>query len=69
MGDVYVLVEVENDGGSGCLGGDIDQDFSSESQGLEVGLDGQSIVLNVSRCLRLELDECAGTYLWVDIGG
>ena len=40
MGDVYVLVEVENDGGSGCLGGDIDQDLSGESEGLEVCLDG-----------------------------
>ena len=39
MGDVYVLVEVENDGGSGSLGGDINEDFSGESEGLEVGLD------------------------------
>jgi hypothetical protein len=40
MGDVYVLVEVENNGGGGCLGGNIDQDLSSESESLEVGLDG-----------------------------
>ena len=39
MGDVYVLVKVENDGGGGCFGGDIDQDLSSESEGLEVCLD------------------------------
>jgi hypothetical protein len=39
VGDVYVLVEVEDDGGSGCLCGDINEDFSGESEGLEVGLD------------------------------
>lgn len=39
MGDVYILVEVEDDGGSGCFGGNIDQDLSSESESLEVGLD------------------------------
>jgi hypothetical protein len=40
MGDVHVLVEVENDGGGGCLGGNIDEDFSGESESLEVRLDG-----------------------------
>jgi hypothetical protein len=39
VGDVHVLVEVENNGGGGCLGGDINEDFSGESEGLEVGLD------------------------------
>jgi len=56
MGDVYVLVEVENDGRSGCLGGDVNEDLSSESEGFEVSLDGQGVVLDISRCMRLEVD-------------
>jgi len=40
VGNVHVLVEMEDDGGSGCLGGDIDQDFSGESEGLQIRLDG-----------------------------
>ena len=50
MGDVYVLVEVENDGRSGCLGGDVNEDLSSESEGFEVSLDGQGVVLDINGC-------------------
>jgi hypothetical protein len=69
VGDIYVLVEVEYDGVCGCLGGDVDEDLSGESEGLEVCFDCESIVLHVSRCLKVELDGFMGTYLGVDIGG
>jgi hypothetical protein len=49
VGDVYVLVEVENNGGGGCLGGDINEDLSGESEGLEVRLDSEGVMLVVSR--------------------
>lgn len=40
MGYVDVLVEMENDRGSGRFRGEINKDFSGESEGLEIGLDG-----------------------------